>query len=78
MCAHLESLKDPLEEDVVGVVDLRLLCHILDLHLGLLVLLTGLRLLLLRLLLLLLGSLLLTLLLAVSAAAIFLEIELVS
>lgn len=76
--AHLESLKDPLEEDVVGVIDLRLLRHVLDLHLRLLVLvlLAALRLLLLRLLLLLLGSLLLAPLLAVSPSAIFLENQL--
>lgn len=76
-CGYLESLKDPLEEDVVGVVDLRLLCYVLNLHLCLLLLLTGLCLLLLCLLLLLLGSLLLTPLLTVSAPAIFLANKMV-
>lgn len=33
LCSHLERLKDPLEENVVGVVDLWLLCDVLDLHL---------------------------------------------
>lgn len=71
-CSHLEGLEDPLEEDVVGIVDLWLLCDVLNLHLRLLLFITGLLLLLLGLLLLLLGSLLLTPLLAVSASAIFL------
>lgn len=30
---HLEGLEDPLEEDEVGVVDLRLLRDVLDIHL---------------------------------------------
>lgn len=88
LCYHLESLKDPLEEDVVRIVDLRLFCDVLDFHLGLLLLLlplllllllllpfvtTLLLLLLLRLLLLLLSPLLFAALLAVPALAVFLE-----
>ena len=87
LCRYLERLEDPLEEDVVGVVDLRLLCDVLDLHLGLLLLillllrvfifiaaiLLLLLLLLLRMLLLLQRTLLLALLLAVSAPAVFLK-----
>lgn len=79
VCGHLERLKDPLEEDVVGVVDLWLLCDVLDFHFCLLLLLflflllaALLLLLLLCLLLLFLGTLLLAPLLAVSALAVFL------
>lgn len=82
VCRHLERLEDPLEEDEVGVVDLWLLCDVLDFHFCLLVLLLVLLLLLLAallllllllcLLLLFLGTLLLAPLLAVSAPAVFL------
>lgn len=76
-CSHLKRLKNSLEEDVVGVVNLWLLCDVLNLHLLLLLfvllLVAALLLLLLRLLLLLLRSLLLALLFAVPAFAVFLR-----
>lgn len=70
--SHLESLKDPLKEDEVGVVDGGLLRHIFNLHLGLL-LAALLFLPLLLLLLLLLPLLLLVLLLSVPALAVLLQ-----
>lgn len=78
---YLEGLKDPLEEDEVGVINLWFLRDVLDFHLRgfllllflfLLLLATALFLLLLRLLLLLQSALLLAPLLAVSAPAVFL------
>lgn len=74
---HLEGLEDPLEEDEVGIVNLRFLCDVLDFHLRsflflLFLLATALFLLLLCLFLLLLGALLLAPLLAVSTPAVFL------
>lgn len=68
--SDLESLKDPLEDDVVWVVDRRLLRHVLDLHLGLFLMA-----LLFLFLLLLLLPLLFVLLLPVPALAIFLEVN---
>lgn len=70
--SDLERLKDPLKEDEVWVVDGGLLCHVLNLHLGLL-LAALLFLPLLLLLLLLLPLLLLVLLLSVPALAVLLQ-----
>lgn len=82
MTSYLKGIKNPLEKDEVGIIDLWLLCDIFDLHLRLLlvVFLFGavLQFLLLGLLLPLLGSLLFALLLAVSALTVFLRRKLIT